>query len=105
MSSTTCRESNGTGGSRARHDLSRSNLSALLSPRSLMDFDRKALPSPDKKRPELDQKYVAPSDELEQVLSKIWCEVLKLDRVGIHDNFFELGGNSLLAQLVDRKFT
>ncbi len=63
-------------------------------------IDRKSLPPPDKKRPKLEQKYVAPSDELERDLSKIWCKVLKLDRVGIHDNFFELGGNSLLAQMV-----
>jgi acyl carrier protein len=43
---------------------------------------------------------VAPRTPVEEVLAGIWCEVLKLDRVGVHDNFFELGGHSLLATRV-----
>ena len=30
-------------------------------------------------------------------MSKIWEDMLGLDRVGITDNFFHLGGNSILA--------
>jgi amino acid adenylation domain-containing protein len=41
--------------------------------------------------------YVAPSDELERVLTDLWQDLLGIERVGIHDNFFQLGGNSLLA--------
>lgn len=41
--------------------------------------------------------YVAPSSEIESLLSAIWCSVLELDRIGIADNFFDLGGSSLKA--------
>ena len=35
--------------------------------------------------------------ETEATLSRIWADVLKLERVGRHDNFFDLGGHSLTA--------
>ena len=59
--------------------------------------DRKALPDPGTSRPELTTAYVAPTTPIEKALTKIWAEVLSLDRVGIHDNFFDLGGHSLSA--------
>ncbi|MDF5712485.1 MAG: non-ribosomal peptide synthase/polyketide synthase [Rhizonema sp. NSF051] len=65
-------------------------------------LDRRALPAPDLHSQLLDQ-YVAPRNPIEEILSLIWAQVLKVDLVGIHDNFFELGGHSLLAtQLVSR---
>jgi len=60
--------------------------------------DRKALPAPEG-RPEIGA-YVAPRTPTEEALASIWCEVLRLDRVGIEDNFFELGGHSLIATRV-----
>ena len=63
-------------------------------------LDRRALPDIDKTRPELAQGYVAPSTVTEELLCGIWCDVLKLERIGIHDNFFDLGGHSLLATQV-----
>ncbi|MFJ4396907.1 non-ribosomal peptide synthetase [Pseudomonas sp. NPDC089396] len=59
-------------------------------------LDRKALPAIDIGG-QHSQAYLAPRDELEEVLAGIWADVLKAERVGVHDNFFELGGHSLLA--------
>jgi acyl-coenzyme A synthetase/AMP-(fatty) acid ligase/acyl carrier protein len=65
--------------------------------------DRRALPAPDKTRPDLKTTFVAPSTPVEKRLAGIWAEVLNKEPVGIHDNFFELGGNSLLAtQVISR---
>ncbi|MFD8789150.1 amino acid adenylation domain-containing protein, partial [Kitasatospora sp. NPDC059599] len=62
--------------------------------------DRRALPAPDRDRPELASGFVAPRDETETVIAGIWAEVLGVDRVGVHDNFFDLGGHSLVATRV-----
>ncbi|MCK4258177.1 MAG: amino acid adenylation domain-containing protein, partial [Halanaerobiales bacterium] len=58
--------------------------------------DRKALPTPEGNL-ELGTEYVAPQDEAEEKMAKIWSEVLSVEKVGINDNFFELGGHSLKA--------
>ncbi len=62
--------------------------------------DRKALPVPEKTRPELEQTFVAPRNPTEEMLAGIWVKILGVEQVGIHDNFFELGGHSLLATQV-----
>ena len=59
--------------------------------------DRKALPKPDLKRPELSVLYKAPATPIEKNITGVWMELLLLDKIGTDDNFFELGGNSLLA--------
>ncbi|HYF50389.1 MAG TPA: AMP-binding protein [Planctomycetota bacterium] len=57
--------------------------------------DKKALPEPSRKRPELATPYAAPRNAVEEYICNLWCELLELDQVGIHDTFFELGGTSL----------
>ena len=58
-------------------------------------IDRKALPVPaDLTLPK--QVVVKPQTQSEQLIARVWQEILQLETVGIHDNFFELGGNSLL---------
>jgi amino acid adenylation domain-containing protein len=59
--------------------------------------DRKALPKPDMRRPEMDVLYKAPVTPAEKNITKLWMELLLLDKIGVDDNFFLLGGNSLLA--------
>jgi amino acid adenylation domain-containing protein len=66
-------------------------------------LDRRALPAPDHSRPELEDRFVAPRTPIEEVLSGIWSEVLRVEEVGVNDSFFELGGHSLLAtQVISR---
>ncbi|NEQ65236.1 MAG: amino acid adenylation domain-containing protein, partial [Symploca sp. SIO2D2] len=64
--------------------------------------DRKALPAPDGELVS-SQEYVAPQTETEEILVRIWQEVLGIKQVGIHDNFFEIGGDSIISiQIVAR---
>ncbi len=63
--------------------------------------DRHALPAPEEVRAE--RPYVAPRTPAERVVSEIWADVLRIERVGAEDNFFDLGGHSLLVtQVVSR---
>ena len=58
-------------------------------------IDRNALPEPDQNARRTP--YVAPRNDLEEEIAKIWSQVLNVDEVGVYDNFFDLGGHSLLA--------
>ncbi len=59
-------------------------------------IDRKALPEPDG-RMDAGVEYVVPRNEKEEILVKVWQEVLKAEKIGIKDNFFNLGGDSIKA--------
>lgn len=48
-------------------------------------------------RPDLDQEFVAPRNDIEKALAQFWSELLGVQKVGIHDSFFDLGGHSLIA--------
>ena len=59
--------------------------------------DRQALPAPENIRHDTQETYIAPRDELELQLTKIWENVLNIRPIGVRDDFFDLGGHSLLA--------
>ncbi|MUH00601.1 amino acid adenylation domain-containing protein, partial [Scytonema sp. UIC 10036] len=59
--------------------------------------DRRALPTPDQTRPDLEETFVSPRTLVEEILAGIWTEVLRVQQVGVHDNFFNIGGHSLTA--------
>jgi len=66
-------------------------------------LDRRALPPPQFDRATFGAVFNQPRDPIETDLSKLWSELLRIERVGIHDNFFDVGGHSLLAiQLISR---
>ncbi|MHC0067969.1 non-ribosomal peptide synthetase [Nostoc sp. UIC 10890] len=68
-------------------------------------IDRLALASLESPQTSLKRTFVAPRTPVEQRLTDIWMQVLKLKSVSIHDNFFELGVNSLsLTQVMHRVY-
>ncbi len=65
--------------------------------------DRRALPAPVAVQHDLAEAFTPPCTPTEVQVATIWCEVLRLERAGIHDDFFALGGHSLLAtQVISR---
>jgi len=58
-------------------------------------FDRAALPQPASDRPELDTRYVAPGDDIELALVRIWQTVMEIAPIGVHDDLLMLGCDSL----------
>jgi amino acid adenylation domain-containing protein len=66
-------------------------------------LDRRALPPPDRRRPELSTAHEQARTPVERRLCEAFSDLLDVDGIGRHDNFFELGGNSLLAmRLLER---
>jgi aspartate racemase len=57
--------------------------------------DRGGLPAADDRR--APGTSVAPRDEVEQRLVRIWEEILSVEGIGTRDSFFDLGGHSMLA--------
>jgi amino acid adenylation domain-containing protein len=60
-----------------------------------LKVDRYALPEPSPENLAGCQPFVAPRDEYEQRLAKIWETLLGISSIGVQDNFFEVGGDSL----------
>jgi amino acid adenylation domain-containing protein len=70
-------------------------------------IDKKLLPNPEGLGLTRGVEYVAPRNDLEEKLVKIWEEVLQREKIGILDNFFDLGMDSLktmrLVTLIHQK--
>ncbi|EWC63884.1 hypothetical protein UO65_0799 [Actinokineospora spheciospongiae] len=63
-------------------------------------LDRAALPSAPTRQA---RTHVPPGGRDEEVLARVWAEVLGVERVSADDNFFALGGDSILSlQVVSR---
>ena len=67
--------------------------------------NRRELPDPTEKRPEIDAIYIAPQSIVQTQLADVWSETLKVKRIGIYDNFFDLGGTSIPAIQVVAKIS
>jgi amino acid adenylation domain-containing protein len=58
--------------------------------------DRRRLPPPDVQRLAPDSSRIAPRNDVERTVARVWCEALGVPSVSMTDNFFDLGGHSLL---------
>ncbi|WP_282123514.1 amino acid adenylation domain-containing protein [Algibacter mikhailovii] len=59
--------------------------------------DKKTLQGLNSEQLELETSYLAPRNEIDELIEGIWKEVLRLKKIGIQDNFIALGGHSLAA--------
>jgi amino acid adenylation domain-containing protein len=70
--------------------------------------NRRALPAPEGLEMAPVEEFLAPRNEVESKLVKIWEDVLNVRPIGVRHEFFELGGHSLLAaklmSLIARQF-
>ncbi|MFN8008648.1 MAG: amino acid adenylation domain-containing protein [Terriglobia bacterium] len=72
-----------------------------LSPNGKVDC--RSLPEPGEPERHTRVAHLPPQNPIQEVMAKIWEEVLHITEVGIHDSFFELGGDSIKAiQLISR---
>jgi amino acid adenylation domain-containing protein len=60
-------------------------------------IDRRSLPAPPRDRWEVKKGFVGARTLVEDTLTQIWEEVLRIKPIGIYDNFFEVGGDSILS--------
>ncbi|EJV87812.1 non-ribosomal peptide synthetase [Bacillus cereus] len=64
-------------------------------------IDKKALPEPNLSS--IENEYVAPRNEIETIIARVWCEVLGVEKIGIYNSFFDTGGDSIKSiQIVSR---
>jgi amino acid adenylation domain-containing protein/non-ribosomal peptide synthase protein (TIGR01720 family) len=59
--------------------------------------DRQALPAPELAALAGPEAGVMPRNRVEEVLARIWGDLLGHDRIGVNDDFFEIGGDSIIS--------
>jgi len=67
--------------------------------------DLNALPAPETAHRSRDENYVAPRNEIEATITRVWQEALGVERISVNDNFFDAGGHSLLMVQVHNKLS
>ncbi len=60
-------------------------------------IDRAGLPDPASFHVDRTVEFVAPQTSAEELIARIWKDVLKSEQVSVYDDFFALGGHSLAA--------
>jgi amino acid adenylation domain-containing protein/non-ribosomal peptide synthase protein (TIGR01720 family) len=63
-------------------------------------INKKALQKLDFNFEDARKEFKAPSTTTEEIMARVFCEVLHVDKISVLDNFFDLGGHSLLATQV-----
>jgi amino acid adenylation domain-containing protein len=72
-----------------------------LTPNGKLDYD--SLPESVTNNSDLDRGYLGPRTSFEEIITKIWSDIIGLQKIGVQDNFYDLGGHSLLAiQIIAR---
>jgi acyl carrier protein len=61
------------------------------------EVDRKGLPDPTSEEVLSRDEFVAPRTPVEEKIVAIWCELLGVQKLGIHDDVFLWGAHSLMA--------
>ena len=59
--------------------------------------DRNKLSAYEFSRDELQTEYKEATVPVEEILVRIWKNILAVDKIGVNDNFFELGGDSIIS--------
>ncbi len=68
-----------------------------------LKVDRKALMNMEDETSADETEFIAPRNEVEEMIADIWKELLNVEKVSVRDNFLVLGGHSLLANRLVKK--
>ena len=68
-----------------------------------LKVDRKALMNMEDETSGNEAEFIAPRNEVEEMIADIWKELLNVEKVSVRDDFLVLGGHSLLANRLVKK--